>query len=313
MIKTSVKIFALALAAAAVAAPASAQDMVGEALNSFPLSTVRLEYSSPARLRALPDYATLHERYLGPSLRTLENNLAKLGVNESDINEIMLAWVPGAAGLTLEGLASGRFDPQAMAQRAAAQGFVGTPVGSSSAYCFGSGSTATCVAALKRTLGAFGTLDALRALVNVRAGDMPGLGSNPSFSQLVNSQKKDTPIWGVATGAAIEDAFKSWIPAQKNLPLDLSTVFSNVESLVYSVRPTDRVHVNVQLNCTSDSVAANLRQGFDQLRLFQKVAWQQQYPNVPNPFDDLTVSADGRAVELSLSTPYSTLEARTRQ
>jgi hypothetical protein len=221
--------------------------------------------------------------------------------------------VPGAAGLTLEGLASGHFDPPAMARQANAQGLAATPIGSTSAYCFGSGASATCVAALQRSLGAFGSLDALQALVKAHSGEMPGLGSNPSFAQLVNRNRKDTPIWGIAEGSAIEDAFKSWIPAQKNLPLDLSTVFKNVESLVYSVQPTDRVHVNVELNCTSDAVAANLHQGFDQLRLFQKVAWQQQYPGVANPFDDLAVSADGSAVELSLSTPYSTLEARTGQ
>jgi hypothetical protein len=313
MTKTALRLLAITAAMLAAAAVASAQDLVGNALASFPLSTVRFEYSSPARLRALPDYATLHERYLGPSLRTLENNLATLGVRDTDINEIVLGWVPAATGLTLEGMASGRFDSQAMASRAATQGVTGTPIGSATAYCFGSGAAATCVAALQSSLGAFGTLEELQALLNVRSGEMPGLSSNPTFSALVNRQRKDTPIWGVAVGSAINDAFKSWIPAQKNLPIDLSTVFTRVESVVYSVQPMDRVHVNVQLNCTSDSAAANLRQGFDQLRLFQKVAWQQQYPNVPNPFDDLAVSADGSAVELSLSTPYSTLEARTQQ
>jgi len=313
MIKTSLKIFALALAAFTAAAPAPAQDLVRDALASFPLGTVRLEYSSPARLRTLPDYAILHERYLGPSLRTLEGNLVNLGIQESDINEIVLGWVPGASGLTLEGLASGHFDPQAMARQAAAQGIAATPIGSTSAYCFGSSATATCVAALEHSVGGFGNVDALRALVSARGGEMPGLASNPSFTALVDKQRKDTPIWGVAVGSAIEDAFKSWMPAQKNLPLDLTTVFKNVESLVYSVQPTDRVRVKVEMNCTSDAVAGNLRQGFDQLRLFQKVAWQQQYPNVPNPFDDLGVSADGSSVDLSLSTPYSALEARARE
>ena len=127
-----------------------------------------------------------------------------------------------------------------------------------------------------------------------------------SFAQPVTS-------WGVATGPAIEDAFKGWMPVQKNLPIDLATVFNNVTSLSYSVQPTDRIHLSVELSCTSGQAAGNLRQGFDELRLFQKVAWQQQYPNTPNPFDDLTVSANGGAVLLSLSTPYSALELRATQ
>jgi len=96
---------------------------------------------------------------------------------------------------------------------------------------------------------------------------------------------------------------------QKNLPVDLGMIFRNVESLDYSVVPTDRVHVNVEMNCTSANAAGSLRQQFETLRLFQKVAWQQQYPGVANPFEDLAVNASGSSLTLSMSTPYSALEA----
>jgi len=211
------------------------------------------------------------------------------------------------------GLAAGRIDPQEMARQAAASGVAATPIGSASAYCFGSTDNSMCVAALGRSLGAFAPLDMIKAMLDVRQGQAPALNSSPSFSDMVTRNRKDTPIWGVAVGSAIEDAFKGWMPVQKNLPIDLGTVFSSVQSLTYSVQPTDRVHLAVEMTCTSAQAAANLRQGFDELRLFQKVAWQQQYPNTPNPFDDLTVSASGEAVLLSLSTPYSALDVRTTQ
>ena len=306
----------LALIAAVLAmtsAPALAQDLVKEAMATFPLDTQRLEYSNTAKLRALPDYTTLHERYLGPSLRKLESQLASLGVRETDINEIVLGWHVSGGVLAMGGLAAGRIDPQEMARQAAASGVAATPIGSASAYCFGSTDNSMCVAALGRSLGAFAPLDMIKAMLDVRQGQAPALNSSPSFSDMVTRNRKDTPIWGVAVGSAIEDAFKGWMPVQKNLPIDLGTVFSSVQSLTYSVQPTDRVHLAVEMTCTSAQAAANLRQGFDELRLFQKVAWQQQYPNTPNPFDDLTVSANGEAVLLSLSTPYSALDVRTTQ
>jgi hypothetical protein len=297
------------------AACVRAQDLVQEAMGTFPQDTERLEYSSPARLRLLPDYNTLHERYLGPSLRSLETQLATLGVRETDINEIVMGWQTSASGgaLILVGLASGQINPDSMARQAAAHGMAATPIGSASAYCFGAGDNAMCVAPLSRALGAFGPPDALRTMLEVRGGQAPALSSVPSFSALVERDRKDAPIWGVAAGSAIEDAFKGWMPAQKNLPIDLSTVFKSVESLAYSVQPTDRVHLSVEMSCTSGQAASTLRQGFDELRLFQKVAWQQQFPNAPNPFDDLTVSANGQALLLSMSTPYSALEVRIRQ
>jgi len=107
---------------AMTAASALAQGVVKEAMATFPMDTSRLEYSSTAKLRQLPDYATLHERYLGPSLRTLETQLATLGIRETDINEIVLGWSMIGGKLTMEGLAAGQIDPQIMARDAAAQG-----------------------------------------------------------------------------------------------------------------------------------------------------------------------------------------------
>jgi hypothetical protein len=307
------KALALGLTLSAAAGAARAQDLVKEGLASFPPDTIRLEYSNVAKLRALPDYATLHKRYLASSLRTLETQLASLGVQESDINEVVLAWKLAGSGMSFEGLASGRLDPQAMARQATTQNITTLPVGSATAYCFGTTDSAPCVAAIGGSLGAFGTMDELRALVDARGGQAPNLRSNTAFTALVEKEAGDAPIWGVAVGSAIEDWFKVSMPVQKNLPVDLASVFRNVQSLGYNVEPTDKVQVNMQLNCTTAAAAGNLRQQFDALRLFQKVAWQRQYPNVANPFDGLTVSANDATMTLSMSTPYSAIEAAVRQ
>ena len=298
---------------ALTAASALAQDLVKEATGTFPVDTERLEYSNTAKLRTLPDYATLHAKYLAPELRTLESQLATLGIRENAISQVVLGWHTNNGRLTMDGLASGQIDAQSMARQAAAQGMAPTPMGSASAYCFGNADNAMCVAALGQSIGAFAPRDELKSMLDVRSGQAPALNASQSFSALLERDRKGTPIWGVATGSAIEDAFKGWMPVQKNLPIDLASVFKSVESLAYSVQPTDRLHVSVEMSCTSAAAAGSLRQGFEELRLFQKVAWQQQYPNTPNPFDDLSVGANGQSVLLGLSTPYSALEVRASQ
>jgi hypothetical protein len=313
MTRKVTRVLGLGLAVFSMTVTGRAQDLVKEALNSFPLDTVRLEYSSPAKLRTLPDYASLHQRYLAPDLRKLEAQLASLGIQDSDINEVVLGWAPSGDKLGFEGVADGQFDPQAMARRAAAGGISPTPVGPVAAYCFGDSDTAPCVIPLGRSLGAFGTLTELQAMVDARSGQAMGLSSKQSFDAIVEQARKDAPIWGVAVGQAVPDWFKGSMPAQKNLQLDWSTAFKSVEFLTYSVQPTDQVHLNVQMNCVSDQGAGDLRRIFDGLRLFQKMAWQNQYPNVPNPFDNLVIDAHGRAVLLSLTTPYSALEANAMQ
>lgn len=307
------KALAFGLAVMAAAGAARAQDLVKEGLASFPPETIRLEYSNVSKLRALPDYATLQKRYLAPSLRALETQLATLGVQESDVDEVVLAWQLAGDGMSFEGLASGRLDPQAMGRQAALQNVTTLPVGAATAYCFGTTDSAPCVAPLGGSLGAFGTMDQLRALVGARSGQTANLRSNAAFTSLVEREGGDAPIWGVAVGPAIEDWFKVSMPATKNLPVDLATVFHNVQSLGYAVEPTDRVRIHMELNCTTAAAAGNLRQQFDALRLFQKVAWQRQFPNVANPFDDLAVNANDTTMTLSMSTPYSAIEAAARQ
>ena len=86
-----------------------AQDLVKDALQSFPTQSVRLEYSNSAKLRKLPDYTVLRQRYLGPQLQKLEKSLSQLGIQESDVDELVLGWQAGSSGLDLNGLALGRF------------------------------------------------------------------------------------------------------------------------------------------------------------------------------------------------------------
>ena len=317
---------ALAVLAALGAAPAAAEDLVKEALASFPPKTARLEYSSPAKLRELPDYAKLRQHYLSPSLRNLETSLGKLGIEETDIDELALGWQSSESGLVMEGLAAGHFNSSAVARKAAAQGIKPVMAAGLAAYCFGAAESAPsgeapsgqykvvvetnspCVMILSPTLGAFGVGSALRRMAQIRGGQAPSLNSNSSFVSLVTQGRRDTPIWGVATGPAVVDWFKGWMPSQKNLQLDWQSQFQSVQSLAYSVKPKEQVELDVQMDCTSAQSAGSLRQVFDGLKLFQQVAWQQQNPGRPNPFQGLAVDSSGPQVLLTLNTPYAALE-----
>jgi hypothetical protein len=284
-----------------------AQDVVKEALGSFPPETVRVEYSNSAKLRQLPDYKRLRERYLAPQIQKLEKSLAQLGIQEGDVDEVALGWGGGASGLELYGLAVGRFNPKAVSSGATQQGLSLAPLAGVNAYCFQPDAGATCVAVLGDTLGAFGTRSSLGALLNARAGSTASLGSNSRFKTLVDEAPKESPIWGVAVGAGVPDWFKGSMPGQENLELDWSQAFSKVEALSYDVDPADKVRLAIRLECATPAAAASLRQVLDGLKSFQQMAWQNQHPNQPNPFGAVEVDSTGQRVNLRLTTAYSTL------
>jgi hypothetical protein len=287
---------------------ASAQDLVKEALRGFPPGTIRLEFSSPAKLRELPNYASLRQRYVGPRLRKLVEALGQLGIREEDISSLVLGWQPGSSELALYGFATGRFSAQAITESAAQRNMTPSPIAGKQAYCLEAGLAGTCVVVLQDSLGAFGSLIALTAMLEARDGLGPSLGSDNHVASLVAGANQGAPIWGVAMGPAVADWFRGWMPNQGNIKLDWGKVFGDVNSLAYSVAAGDNVTLGLKMDCKSSDAAASLRQVLEGLKLVQQIAWDSQNPGKPNPYQAMNVGRQGNQVSLSLTTGYAELE-----
>jgi hypothetical protein len=299
-------ILAVMLMASPGAAPA--QDLVKEALSGFPTQTIRLEFSSPAKLRSLPNYASLRQRYIGPRLLKLVGELGQLGIREEDISGLVLGWQPGSAEMGLYGFATGRFSAHAIAESAEQRNIPATPIAEKPAYCLEAGLAGTCVVVLQDSVGAFGSLMALTSMLEALEGQVPSISSDSRFPSLVAGADKNAPIWGVAVGAAVPDFFRGWIPNQGSIKLDWSKVFGDVNSLAYSVVAADDVTLGLKMDCKSSESAASLRQVLEGLKLVQQIAWDSQNPGKPNPYKAMNVGQDNNQVSLKLTTGYAELE-----
>lgn len=285
-----------------------AQQVVQDALAVLPADAVRFEYSNPSKLRSLPKYSELRDRYLGRELKVLESSLAELGVREEDVEELVLSWEPAGSGTAqMDGLATGRFDERALASNAKVKGIAGTAVGNMTAYCFGGDSGPLCVMAVKGSEGAFGTLDVLKKMADVQAAQAPALSTNARFVKLVDEGRVDTPIWGVAIGPAVGDWFQGWLPAQNQAQLNWNQTFQGVDALTYSVNPSNRLKLEANFECGSDSAATNLQTLLLGMKAFEQMAWQSQYPNRPNPYAGLQLDSGGRRVRVTLTADYDQL------
>jgi hypothetical protein len=292
-----------------VTRPLEAQDLLSESLSWFPPQTIALEYSNPSTLRNLPNYESLRAHYLGRNLKTLEASLTKLGIHESDIDEMTLGW-EAASGQTMqyEGLATGRFDVASTDRHAASAGIVGHPVEGFKAYCLPSDPNSSCIIILDSSLGMFGPLPILQGMLRARQGQGLTIGSNVQFTDLVHSAQSDAPIWGVALGQAVAKWFKAWMPGEKNFQMDWSTAFKDVNALSYRIEAGDNVQLHVKLNCTSEQGASSVRQLLEGLKLIQQLAWHTMNPNQPNPFQNIEVEAANRQVSLNMTADYAALE-----
>jgi len=285
----------------------NAQGLPKEALNTFPSDTIRVEYANTSKLRDLPNYEALRQKFVGPRLRELQESFSSLGVAERDISEVILGWRPGSAVMELSGLVAGRFTARQISERAAANNVTTTAVGNSQAYCAGSGAAASCLVVLRDSLGLFGPEASLAQMLEVRDGSAVGLSSDSRFAQFLGESAAQSPIWGVAVGVAIPDFFRAWLP-QGNIQLDWAKAFQQVEALVYSVDTAQNVRLDVEMDCTSDQSAESTRQIFEGLRMVQQMAWQNTNSGRANPFQTLEIARDGRRLSLKMTSSFDDLQ-----
>jgi hypothetical protein len=285
-----------------------AEDFVTTALSGLPTQTLRVESSSPEKLRKLSNYKTLREKFLGQRLQQLEATLNQIGIHEDDVNELLIGWKPGDKEMDLYGYAAGRFNKTMVANKAAAEGLTPTPISEQQAYCLTGGVAGTCVVILDNSLGVFGPLSTLAELLDAHSGVAPSLNSDARFTGLLNDVDKDAPIWGIALGGAVGDWFGAWLSTQQNtLNLDWSKVFEKVDSLTYAIDIGDKVNLNVKMNCQTAQDATTLRQVMDGLKMAQQLTWEQQNPNQPNPYSAMNVEVKDKQIDMQVTMPFSQL------
>jgi hypothetical protein len=283
------------------------QDFVTTAMNGLPTQTLRVECSSPSKLRKLSNYQSLRGKFLGPRLQQLESALDQIGVKEDDIDDLMIGWKPGDKEMDLYGYASGHFDKAQVANRASAQGLTPTPISGEQAYCLSAGLAGTCVVILDNSLGAFGPLASLTTVLEAHQGQAPNLSSDQRFASLIGDVNKDAPIWGIALGGAVADWFGAWLSTQNNVKLDWGQVFQKVDSLTYTINATDKVNLDLKLNCSTPADAATLRQVLDGLKMAQQLAWEAQNPGHPNPYTSMNVDVHDQQIGMQITMAFADL------
>ncbi|MGH9328271.1 MAG: hypothetical protein ACRD2B_16505 [Terriglobia bacterium] len=307
--KAAIRI-ALILALSASGQMLHAQGIVNQALSWLPSETTALEYANLSSLRSLPNYSSLRARYLGTNLQALETSLGRLGIHESDLSAIVLAWRANNGKSQYGGIAEGQFDPAMVAQSAETAHMRSQVIQGTKAFCISPDPQATCVAVLDDTTGLFGPALYLDRILAARAGKSPNLTQNAQFSHSLLTAQSDAsgaPIWGVAVGPAAAKWLGAWMPGEKNLQMNWASAFKNVEAVTYNIEAGDDVTLSLKLECNSTNAASSVLQLFQGLKLLQQMAWHSTNPNTPNPFQSLQVESDNRQVTLHLTADYTAL------
>lgn len=290
----------------------SADQLPGEALNTFPADTLQVAYTDLATLRALPAYPQIRQRILNRQLRAFEDFLRPMGIDaEKDVDEVMLGWrgeMVGPAGYL--GLAAGRFQPALAQQYVQQTGIPVTHYDGDDLYPFGAGGGANDLffTLLDSSLAAFGRQGDLKAMLDARQGSINALSANSDFVNWEGELDGTSPQWGILNGKSAANIAGAWLAPSGQKSVDLGSLARSIRALLYRVQWESGFTANLFMICDTPETAA----GFDNLLGLLKQASKQPPTTggaaLPPILQSIESHRDGARLELDISGPPEMLE-----
>jgi hypothetical protein len=278
-------------------APKLFAGILSEALISFPANTDYVEFDDLARLRKLPDYATLRKRFSGPILEQTQAVLGQLGIEENEVLQI----VTGAHSDTYYGLLTGTLSRSAVEQTPAAKRMKRTLTGGADAYC---GRTDVCILFVEDSLAAFGSLDSLKMIQDARRGTVLRLSANQNTASLLRETQSGAPVRGVLLGpqvqAAVADLLGGEQSSQNTVLLGLSR---KIEVIGYSINLDRQTLVNATIACDSAYTATALSGLLSAIRGVNSLMGSIITAPAGAPFQIMQTSSSGKNVFLTAEAP----------
>ncbi len=292
--------------------PLAADQLPGEALNTFPADTLQIAYTNLAVLRSLPVYTQIRQRILNRQLRAFEDFLRPMGIDpEQDIDEVMLGWrgeMVGPAGYL--GLAAGRFQPAVIQKNIEHSGLPVRQYDGSNLYSFGSSGDPDDLyfTFLDSTLAAFGRLGDVKAMLDARQGSVNALNANSDFVNWEGELDTTAPQWGILNGKSAGNLAGLWLAPSGQKSVDLSSLGRSVRALLYRVQWDTGFTAQIIMVCDTPESAA----GFANLiGLLQQAAQKPAPPGgvtLPPILQSIQTQRDGARLELDVSGPPEMLD-----
>jgi len=271
-------------------------EIVSQAMLAFPAKTESIEYDNLYELRRLPNYNALRQRFAGKQLDDAKAALAKLGINESQVHEIVMGTSPAG----FYGLVAGTFSGSQVVKSAEKNGIWPHVADDEKIFC---PKGTSCVVFLEDSLAAFGPLEQLKIILETRLGVTPRLGSNAEVASLMSGTQSRFPVRGVVYGSQLNSVIADALQDGSGLHIDWSQFTSNISAFSYSVSMDSKAHVVARLLCKSPATAGVLRQMLGAVGGVQSVASKVGKDAASMPFQILEVSTAGDLVDLKMDTP----------
>jgi hypothetical protein len=273
-------------------------EILSEAMLVFPAQTQSLEYDNLAALRNLPNYRALQQQFSGTVLQQAKLAIAKFGMEEEQVDELVL----GSTTAALYGLLSGTFNRSHAVKVALKKGISPLVVNGEEIFCPGAG---ICLLFLEDSVAAFGTSEQLKTMLDARQDIITRLSSNRNLIDLIYATDRRAPVRGAAFGSRLDAVIANAFQATAGRGFDWVQYSALISTFGYSLNLDGKAHVSAMLECKTSAAAVLLRQMLGALAGLESLGVKVSKNPAGTLFQNVQVSSSDRTIQLEVETLIS--------
>ncbi len=250
LIRISVPAFLATMTVAAQAAQLS-----GDARAAIPHDVQQLVVIDYRAMQNSNTAMELRDRVMPPELKQFDEALRKSGLNDNhDVDELAFALFrtsTSSDNLETVGIAQGQFDMQGVVANFRKQKVLGKLVRTNRVYPLAHTGMVLCF--FDPSTMVFGSMEAVRAALDVRDGYAPGMLTNGSMMEAMQSVDSE-PLWSVLDKAGTQTMMKA-VLGEAGSVADFESVRKRLDSSWYGMNFQHGVKFDLTI-ATGDSFAA---------------------------------------------------------
>jgi hypothetical protein len=147
---------------------------------------------------------------------------------------------------------------------------------------------------------AFGPLEGLERILEIRSGNGKNLSENAAMMALINQVNGDAVFWSVLDSTEAGPAVQNLVPEVMMFP-EANGLVGKLKGLLISAKASDDVELDFQVDSASPSDAIVLSQLLEAGMLSRRFQASQDNPELAKILDGMRIAPEGSHLDLSLS------------
>jgi hypothetical protein len=272
-------------------------------ISMFPKDVRELKYADLSGSRQFAWFPQFQAQLVPDAVLGFEQFLEAAQVQQTpSVDQVAWAHVSISGSAQLVAVGAGQFDIEAIKLFLDSRGISSIPFGSYEIYASQTdfGMTEGYFSLIDNATVAFGPLEGLRRILEIRAGKEGNLSGNAKLMNLIREVNGQAVFWSVLDSAQAGTAVQQLVPEMMKFP-QANDLVGKLKQLLISVRASDDIQLDFKADSGSPGDAIVLSQLLEASMLSKRYQSGQDHPDLAKVLDGMVITPFGNQLDIWLT------------